>query len=490
MFAFTFRILASLLSTMDVIQEEFIPSLDLIPIVRRQLVFLKQVDEHPNLYDGNLVSEAIYRYEKYWLPLVATYQNKKLLPPLDVRWIWHVHMLSPYAYHRDCMIVCGKPIDNDVCSSGREERDAKTEAKNNWHIMHGNVDFDLELDEDWTVKQPQVLKHSKIEYDLKSACKRQSSFYYQVSLPHYKDPKFLEEALARYGRFVTLKKLNPEVFVVPTYDIDLMWHTHQTSPLAYHHDTKNYLGKLLNHDDTDADRSSGSKLNISHNITKDLWMQTFGHNHGMSGCMYRGEPPLLQMLQATPTESITANIFNVTVTSLEAENFTEQKFIISLYRQNRDGNTRPTQLALKKSGTPAKANWQHSNGIKTFKFDTNKYSGLYVKAEQRIGGCCSCEKELLGYHVLPYSASPSNDYTLPLMMQNGKEISSTGTQVKLSVTAKSRERGPLLLHVQPTSFQYVPETEQPSPWGPVPLPMNTTGGNPNAPPECLVGNQR
>ncbi len=466
----------------------FTPSFDLIPIVRRQLVFLKQVDEHPNLYDGNLVSEAIYRYERYWLPLVAKKPNKKLLPPLDIRWIWHVHMLSPYAYNQDCLNVCGKSLNNEVCSTGREERDAKNAAKKKWQSMHRHVDFDLDLDEDWSVKQPKFLQNSRIKYDLRSACKRQSSFYYQVSLPHYKDPKFLNDALVRYGMFLTLKKLNLDLFIVPTYDIDLMWHTHQTSPLAYNQDTSRYLGNPLNHDDTDANRTPGSKLDTSYNLTKDLWLQTFKQHHGMCGCMYRGEPPLLQIAEDTRNQAITANIFHVTVMSLQAENISHERSNISIYRQTRDGNIRPTQLALRK--TIPISNSQHRSGIKTFKFDTNKFSGFHLKAEQKIGGCCSEQKELLGYHTFPYHASSSNNYTLPLMIQNGQQIIPTGGQVKLSVNAELYKKGPLLLHVQPTSFTYVPESAQPSPWGPVPLPMNATGGNPNAPQELLVGNQR
>ncbi len=49
----------------------------------------------------------------------------------------------------------------------------------------------------------------------------------QVSLPHYRTTKFLVRALQRYQMFLRLKKLYPEEFLVPCYDIDLIWHTHQ-----------------------------------------------------------------------------------------------------------------------------------------------------------------------------------------------------------------------------------------------------------------------
>ena len=98
-------------------------------------------------------------------------------------------------------------------------------------------------------------KHkSDISYDLLGAALRQKVFFYQVgtqlilrviltsgvnpvyptfkprnqvSLPHFMDEKFLHEALIRYKRYLCLKKLNKATFLVPCYDIDLMWHAHQ-----------------------------------------------------------------------------------------------------------------------------------------------------------------------------------------------------------------------------------------------------------------------
>ena len=48
------------------------------------------------------------------------------------------------------------------------------------------------------------------------------------------------------------------------YDIDIIWHTHQLHPIAYAKDMTSSLGYVMNHDDTDQDRNSGSKLsNVS-----------------------------------------------------------------------------------------------------------------------------------------------------------------------------------------------------------------------------------
>jgi hypothetical protein len=63
---------------------------------------------------------------------------------------------------------------------------------------------------------------TKITYDIKSAALRQGSFYYQVSLDHFRDPDFMEDALRRYRMYLFLKRLHTQTFLVPCYDIDLV----------------------------------------------------------------------------------------------------------------------------------------------------------------------------------------------------------------------------------------------------------------------------
>ena len=40
---------------------------------------------------------------------------------------------------------------------------------------------------------------------------------------------FLESAVERYCKFLYLRQNNPMYFLVPCYDIDLAWHTHQVN---------------------------------------------------------------------------------------------------------------------------------------------------------------------------------------------------------------------------------------------------------------------
>ena len=62
--------------------------------------------------------------------------RKKLSPPLDVYWIWHVHMLNPTGYANDMQMIVGDPCDHHEFSSNRtEETQAKTKTKQKW-AMH------------------------------------------------------------------------------------------------------------------------------------------------------------------------------------------------------------------------------------------------------------------------------------------------------------------------------------------------------------------
>ena len=49
----------------------------------------------------------------------------------------------------------------------------------------------------------------------------------------------------RYKMYLALKKSHPDKFLVPCYDIDLVWHTHQVHPALYYGDTMGLLGFVL-----------------------------------------------------------------------------------------------------------------------------------------------------------------------------------------------------------------------------------------------------
>ena len=56
----------------------------------------------------------LIRYETLFLPMHQKWDNFLHLncPPLDIHWIWHCHMLAPYAYRADCQAIIGTVPDH------------------------------------------------------------------------------------------------------------------------------------------------------------------------------------------------------------------------------------------------------------------------------------------------------------------------------------------------------------------------------------------
>ncbi|RWR77881.1 glycine-rich domain-containing protein 1 [Cinnamomum micranthum f. kanehirae] len=298
--------------------QKIVISVDLVAAAKKQLQFLAAVDKNRCLYEGPLLSKAIYRYKSCWLPLLAKHTESMVLEgplvvPLDCEWIWHCHRLNPVQYRKDCEKFYGRILDNagvvSVLQGTSKERTVEI-----WSSLYPEEPYELNL----TIPLPEetIEKFSEdandIKYDLISAVKRQSSFVYQVSRPCMQDDRFLEGALARYKGFLYLIKRNLERFMnrfcVPTYDIDLIWHSHQLNPGSYCKDLVAAIGKVLEHDDTDSDRSSGKKLNVGFEATTKQWEVTFGSRYWKAGAMYRGNAPSPLTLSPRPATFVGKNI--------------------------------------------------------------------------------------------------------------------------------------------------------------------------------------
>ena len=177
------------------------PSIDLAEQAQYHLAFLKTVSNVPKLHEDAFLRNAARRYEVLWLPLLAKHPQDDLEPPLDVHWVWHCHLLSPRAYHKDCRQVVGMVPDHKLRIDRHDFDGAIQRAQALWEQLYPEEPFTIDFDA--SVDPPQYM--SRIGYDLVGASGRQKDFYYNVSLPHYTDDKFLNAALWRYIKFVKLK---------------------------------------------------------------------------------------------------------------------------------------------------------------------------------------------------------------------------------------------------------------------------------------------
>lgn len=312
-----------MLMQMDGALEQVVISADLVKLAAYEVEFLQQVDSQWALRGEQSIRRAIWRYERFWLPLVVR-SEQPLVPPLDVHWIWHCHMLSPRQYDNDCTALVGKRVKHEVIQiNSPTYKQLAQAAEQLWVDKFGLAEPYNVLSQYTSPFVPEnALTHqSRCKYDLLQAALRQSSFYYNVSLPHYKDAVFLTNAFERYKKFLLLTKKHPSSFLVPCYDIDLMWHTHQLMTVAYRHDVAAILGYVLNHDDTDTDRSPGSKLTESRVKTHQLWKDAFNEEFTLSGAMYRGASPAgkLQTITSQQRRTIAYSHVKVTLTHVTLE---------------------------------------------------------------------------------------------------------------------------------------------------------------------------
>ena len=139
--------------------------------------------------------------------------------------------------------------------------------------------------------------------------------------------------------YLHLKKKNPKTFLVPCYDMDLIWHTHQVHPQDYQCDMNHILGFVLKHDDSVNDRSEGSKLNNADEMTRKLWFEEFNVPFARPGSMFRGKPPqgkLFPISNYFQRSLLALREMDVTVSSVKISdlpNLEEESLVLSVQLQ-------------------------------------------------------------------------------------------------------------------------------------------------------------
>lgn len=457
---------------------------DLVDASLRQLNFIGLVENDSKFFDKKFLQCALQRYEKYWLPLVADNEDKILPAPWDIEWVWHCHMLSPVNYEEVCREMFGHTINHKLFTNVERDKEIGI-SKNLWSGKYPDVSFELQ-------EVPEVIPEfeSKITYDIVAAAQRQHMFNYQVSLPHFKDKKYLQEAVRRYKKMLFLKLKNPGVFLVPCYDMDLVWHSHQLHPGSYKPDTEKLLGRIFNHDDSVTERTPGSKLNKADEKTREVWKETFNEHFSKAGAMYRGDPPNASLDPPTETEvrqfstkTANVNIDHVEIEGLPAE-LRKFKIKIHLMANDREG---PQIGTLKGPGRT----WDKKKKI-NFTFDTKLHNTIKFTLLQIHKPFCVSTFEQMGQCIFQMLSQVENS-----SYENETEISETlildeeqniRIHVKASVKLISKT-GPCLLFLKNGNYDnricIMPEhvTQM---WGPIPLPRLPTGKDN----QCIVATHK
>ena len=288
-------------------------SRDLMSNAKKHLEFLKAIHEYYIAYHDHDLNkgshESLRRYQELWLPLVAAHTTQQLYPPPDIAWLWHCHRLAPKHYADYCHDNFGGRIIEahppfEMAHPMRIATAAHIEffqsTMDAWTEMYPHEAFFLPTNGATTCPETKTNEHSTSTstllqgFDLLGSIHRQADFLWQVSGERFGDDDFLKDGVQNYYRFLKLRPhaAKQGMVLIPTYQIDLMWHTHILSSIEmYNKDCIRIMNGTLHHDDSLTDRSEGGILETSFTRTKSLWMKHYGTEYVVAGGMYRGEPP-------------------------------------------------------------------------------------------------------------------------------------------------------------------------------------------------------
>ena len=168
-------------SKADVIVDTMKLSLNVIPAAMMELQFLKNIDDRKIYYEPDVIQCAIYRYEKCWLPLLHADSalGERKVPPLDVHWVWHVHMLSPTKYAEDCTRLHGAVFDHTLSILNQSHPLYGQDARMEWEQAYPEEPFELSRQEVEDRKDIWGEHSTELSYDILGAALRQKAFFYQ-----------------------------------------------------------------------------------------------------------------------------------------------------------------------------------------------------------------------------------------------------------------------------------------------------------------------
>lgn len=152
-------------------------------------IIRRQLFANKNVQLEKLVSNYIYFYEH---TIINKKEGDLIVTDQSIRIIWSVHKLHPVDYSRR-----------------------------------------KQVDSEWLI----------------NACLRQYGFNGKIIKEIKREDLNSSKLKNGYVSFLKLCKKFPTKTIVPTPLQDFMWHSHMQDHLGYIEDTKNYLGRILNHDD-------------------------------------------------------------------------------------------------------------------------------------------------------------------------------------------------------------------------------------------------
>lgn len=208
----------------------------------RYTLWLDLLEDYEHNDEANLDKNTINQRKENVNTCSFEKKGGKLVPPLDIAWLWHCHRLAPATYSKACKALypsTDKPFsleDFQFAESDPKSKNSKF-TRHIWESKYPSVPFynkgNNDINRESAKKEWSALNHIDeggtrsygilCGYDIIHACARQSSFLWHISQPQYNDDTFLRQGIVNYGRFLNLMDLFPTEVLIPSLQVKLIW---------------------------------------------------------------------------------------------------------------------------------------------------------------------------------------------------------------------------------------------------------------------------
>lgn len=354
--------------------------------------FRRQHQRSPGWRD--VLPNAVFRYENFWLPLLQDSRDSAdLTPPWDIYYVWCLHILTSSQYRLYCRQKYGRVFNHQFHEDGPEEKRCIEEAKKIWESKFPDQTFDINLETQEDIGHPS----SQILEVIRKSEEKHHTFYYQVSLPHYGNELFLDEAEHRYSNMLLLKRKHPSSDLCPTFDTELIRQAHVMHPCEYESDLKDFFGEMLDFDTfdhscdlvTSYDHEKRSVLDK----TRRLWNASFGATYDTPGTKHRGnrhvcenlgEPSQVHLKHIEP-ESIGIVLDDILIGDVWSN---DRKLTVEFRRLGQTSNSYHSLFRISaKLGEKISTKSQSNNGRIDFHLKNNR--GIELHIFGKAGRCCT-----------------------------------------------------------------------------------------------------
>lgn len=232
------------------------------------IVLLRQVSIDPEMLN---LGDKLDFYVKEYCHQMSNNQlmskNQQSKVSWQIEWIWHVHRLHPIAYYNDCI--------NQV--PGRYFIDKKVRKLNiNQYekMIHCSLEKSI-LNQRIFVPSIDLTKAVLCQHNFLEKFQNHKLYLYDL---RRMDMTWFEQMIENYISFMKLARKN--TIIVPTFDIDIIWHTHMRYPMHYREFSSTLCGFVLDHDDS----MTPEILKDAYQNTAERWKNAYQSEYGQNGC--------------------------------------------------------------------------------------------------------------------------------------------------------------------------------------------------------------